>query len=217
MTMEDCFDIECGCCYESSEHDVLMSTNEMYGPDLDLRPGEDMRSTMNTWLQLCPYCGYCATDISVKPADAGVYKSQAYQAALKATDYPKLARRFLAYAVANESSDALTAAQSYLHAAWLCDDARKSASAVECRRRAAEWFIRGEHMADTDQRLDNAVVLVDIYRRCGQFAEAEAKCTAMLAVGELTGVRRDVLKYQQRLIETRDTSAHSVEDYNEAN
>lgn len=217
MTMEDWYDIECGCCHESSEQDVLMSTNEMYGPDLDLRPGEDMRSTMNTWLQLCPYCGYCAMDISVTPADAGIYKSPAYQAALKAADYPKLARRFLAHAIANESSDPLAAAQSYLHTAWLCDDARKSAPAIESRRRAAELFILGEQSADNEQKLNNAVVLVDIYRRCGQFQEAETKCTAILAIQEVTGVMRDVLKYQQRLIEARDTNAHSIEDLDKAN
>ena len=33
-------------------------------PDLDTRPEDLMRSSIDLWIQTCPHCGYCAPDIS---------------------------------------------------------------------------------------------------------------------------------------------------------
>ena len=51
---------ECSVCGENSEQLVLISTNSWGYPDLDLRPPEMQRSTMNVWIQECPHCGYVA-------------------------------------------------------------------------------------------------------------------------------------------------------------
>ena len=56
---------KCSVCGTVSEYMALASTNNLGGgPDLDLRPAEMMRSTMNVWLQRCPGCGYVSEDVS---------------------------------------------------------------------------------------------------------------------------------------------------------
>ena len=54
----------CAICGKMSEQMVLASTNRFGPPDLDLRPPEMERSTMEWWIQECPYCCYVAKDIS---------------------------------------------------------------------------------------------------------------------------------------------------------
>lgn len=56
----------CGVCGGISEQTGLQSTNAFGSPDLDLRPPEMERSTMCYWVQTCPQCGYCASDIAEK-------------------------------------------------------------------------------------------------------------------------------------------------------
>ena len=66
--MSSIIDIErkCWVCGEMSEQAGLASTNRFGSPDLDLRPPEMERSTMEWWLEECPHCGYVANDLSEK-------------------------------------------------------------------------------------------------------------------------------------------------------
>jgi hypothetical protein len=41
----------------------VSTTNEIGSRDLDNRPAEMMRSTIQYWICRCPKCGYCAPDI----------------------------------------------------------------------------------------------------------------------------------------------------------
>jgi hypothetical protein len=210
MTSFDNYNVECGNCGASSAQMVLESTNAFGSPDLDLRPPEMQRSTMDTWLQLCPVCGYCAPDLSQTPADRAVLHSDVYRAALQSADFPELARRFLAFAVAAGSSDPATAAHAYLHAAWVFDDAGHPEQAAESRRQSATWFRRCTPFPEEERGAAMGAVLVDVLRRCGQFAEASAECQTVLASPAAVGTIRKVLEFQHRLILGADTRAHEL-------
>jgi hypothetical protein len=45
-------------CGEVSEQLLISSLNELTPSDLDLRPGQMLRSTMAHWVLRCPSCGY---------------------------------------------------------------------------------------------------------------------------------------------------------------
>ncbi|MDR7422867.1 MAG: hypothetical protein QN174_03495 [Armatimonadota bacterium] len=167
---------------------------------------------MDTWLQLCPKCGYCAPDLSQPPPDPAVLRSEVYRAALRAAEFPELARRFLAFAVAAGPSDPATAALAYLQAAWVCDDAGQPEQAVESRRQSAAWFRRCKPFAATSHGAVMGAILVDVLRRSGQFAEASSECQAALASPGATGVIRKVLEFQQRLIGGSDAGPHSLSE-----
>lgn len=79
MTMIFPKKLRCAVCGRASEHQVLASTNTMGPPDLDLRPEEMQRSTMNVWVQRCPHCGYCARSIEDETEGAAEYlRGEAY-------------------------------------------------------------------------------------------------------------------------------------------
>ena len=57
---------ECSLCGTFSEQQIGKVPTPEGLPDLDSRPSEPMRSSIVFWVQRCPKCGYCATDISLE-------------------------------------------------------------------------------------------------------------------------------------------------------
>ena len=78
---------------------MLGSTSTFGSPDLDLRPAEMQRSTMEVWLQVCPHCRYIAPAISQQVGDLSFVATAEYGTTLDDRRFPELARRFLAYAL----------------------------------------------------------------------------------------------------------------------
>src|SRR5437868_4421446 len=55
----------CRLCATERRQTVLLSSNTFAGgTGLDGRPGGMLRLSMRFWVQRCPKCGYCATDLS---------------------------------------------------------------------------------------------------------------------------------------------------------
>ena len=209
MTTRANASVVCGNCGQTSEQAVIFSTNEMGSPDLDLRPPEGRRSTMDTWLQACPACGHVAEELDEAPADPAVLTTEAYEAALASPGFPPLARRFLAHAVASgAAADPGGAGRSLLRAAWVCDDAGEASLAADCRRRAAAALGEVPEDADAGPR---AAVRVDALRRAGDADEAAAACEAALELPAAAGFLRDVLLFQRRLIGRGDTAAYTLD------
>ena len=59
--------VVCGNCGTENRVIVVGSTNQMYPPDLDWRPGEMARSTLKHQVAECSKCHYCAPDLAEKP------------------------------------------------------------------------------------------------------------------------------------------------------
>ena len=59
--------VVCGNCGTENRVIVVGSTNQMYPPDLDWRPGEMARSTLEYQVAECSKCHYCAFDLAEKP------------------------------------------------------------------------------------------------------------------------------------------------------
>jgi endogenous inhibitor of DNA gyrase (YacG/DUF329 family) len=55
--------VKCSVCGQDSEQGIIMSTNSFGSMDLDMRPPEMERSSMDLWLQECPHCGYVANSL----------------------------------------------------------------------------------------------------------------------------------------------------------
>lgn len=201
----------CSHCNTESSHTVLGSTNAFGSADLDLRPPEMQRSTMRAWLQQCPSCGYVAPDLSAPVPDPAVLASSAYRGLLTDERFPELCRRFLARGSLLAGSSAAEAAHAFLSAAWACDDARLAEQAAACRGRAADHFERLKPFPDTQPGLTQGAVYVDVLRRAGQFAEAEAQCEALLACAAARDVLQQVLLFQQRLIQAKDAGCYTVQ------
>ena len=114
----------CAVCSTESRQPLFRATAPEQAPDLDLRPGEPLRSSIGHWLQQCPRCGYAAPDIrEARPSAARVVAAAPFRALINDAATPALSRRFLAWAHVLEETGAMhEAAEAMLQAAWTADD-----------------------------------------------------------------------------------------------
>ena len=196
----------CGVCGHESRQPGFRPPVPEQAPDLDLRPGEPVRSTMARWLETCPHCGYAAPDITeAHPAGAQAVAAAPYRALIADTAHPVLARRFLAWAHVLEETGALhAAAEATLHAAWVADDLNRDDLARQWRREAVALWRSGPAL-DAEQ----SVRVIDALRRAGDFAEAEGAAEALAALNPPEAVAQ-VTALEVRLIAAEDTGRHSM-------
>ena len=169
-------------------------------PDMDMRPGEPMRSTLRDWVQACGKCGAAAWDLSTLPAATkAVVESAPYHAlSLEAAEDTLLFRRWAMICVA--AGDYEMAAETTLMAAWAADDGADMVEAAKLRRDVAALW--GEP-AD----LPTALRLLDVLRRAGEFAAVETR-GQKLAAGELDEFAAAVVAFQRGRAAARDVGRH---------
>jgi hypothetical protein len=205
-------EVRCAVCGTSAAMNVLASTNAMGSSDLDLRPPEMQRSTMHTWVQQCPQCGFCNGSIEDAPSGSEqLIASPRYRTQLEDERMPELARRFMCAAMVVENEDRRSAAHSKLCAAWDCDDAELPDLASECRRGAIALLEDADELQDPSQAVLESAIIIDMLRRIGDFSLASERCE------QLVGITTDenllaILGFQKDLISAQDTACHSVDE-----
>ena len=143
-------------------------------PDLDMRPGEPVRSTLRDWLQACGTCHAAAPDLSVLPQGAKpVVESAAYRAlSQEAAEDTLLFRRWAMICLA--LGDKAAAAEATLQGAWAADDAADMTEAAKLRRDvAALWSSQADP--------PTALRRLDVLRRAGEFSAVEAEADKLAA------------------------------------
>ncbi|WP_254452495.1 hypothetical protein [Roseicella sp. DB1501] len=196
----------CAVCGTGSRQPPFRPNPPEQAPDLDLRPGEPVRSTMARWLQQCPSCGYAAPNITkAHPAAAQAVAAAPFRALLAETSYPPLARRFLAWAHVLEETGALhAAAEATLQAAWVADDLERDELARHWRLEAVALW-RGGPPLDSEQ----TVRVIDALRRAGAWADAAATAEA-LGLSDPPEAVAQVVGLELRLIAAHDAERHTV-------
>lgn len=172
-------------------------------PDLDHRPGEPARSTLAQWIATCRRCGASGPDLARLhlarlPAGAdAVVRSDEYRALrISGPEMP-----FLRWAlICERGGDAGMAAEATLHAAWALDDAGQDAAGL--RRRAVALF--GEPEGPED-----ALRLIDVLRRAGDFAAAADRADGLDATG-LDENSAAILTFQRDRIAAGDAGRHMI-------
>lgn len=203
--------VSCHVCGTESEHEVVLRATEDGAPDLDTRPPETLRSTMPSWVQRCPACGYCAPDLADGPQKAErVVRTAAYKALVEDMTRPTSANAFLAASAVLEAGASFAeAGWQAVYAAWSCDDAGDEETASECRLRAVELFARAllARQEVTEEPGGSDAVMADLLRRAGRFDESIARAEAGLERASLH--TRRMLVYIIALAAREDRDAHS--------
>ena len=214
MTTIDREEVACGVCNGTVVITVITSTNSFGSPDLDTRPPPMARETISTWVNRCPHCHYCRSDIT---DSAGVNKehvdSDEYQNQLSDSRFSPLVNSFLCEAILErEQPDSRKQFWSLLSAAWACDDDGNIQGSNSCREMASE--VARKCRADGVQYCADAVsedfLLVDVLRRCGKFEEARKVISDTLTSIE-HDVGKAILIYQGRLMDRNDRACHTIE------
>jgi len=201
----------CAVCGHEQEYTEITSTNSFGPMDLDSRPPEMQRSTMDYWIQLCEKCGYSCGHIEDSIPGIGLddLKSEEYQALLNNNTINKLSRAFLlAGHLYSKAKEFRVAGFRYLRAAWAFDDRNESDNAKHARNKAIEnmnIFLEGT--ADTTL----STVSVDLYRRNGRFEEAEERARRLIDSGA-NDVPVKVLEFQILLCKNKDKGCYTVGD-----
>jgi hypothetical protein len=198
--------LRCGVCGTESRHPAFRPAPPEQAPDLDLRPGEPVRSTMARWLQQCPGCGYAAPDITrAHPAAVEAVRAAPFRALLAESGTPPLARRFLAWALVLEETGALhAAAEATLHAAWVADDLGRPELARAWRLDAVALW-RGGPVLDSEQ----TVRVIDALRRAEAWGDASHTAEHLAATDPPDAVAQ-VVALELRLIAAEDAGRHTV-------
>lgn len=205
--------IRCSLCGSESEYTEIRSTNAFGSADLDMRPPEMERSTIDTWVQRCPKCGYCESEVSTsRPGAKALVKGKEYRNQLNDPACPELANSFLCKSILDrEAADYAAATWAIIHAAWACDDSHRAEQARACRYKAAEMLIFTEEHGQQviGQEGASNAILVDLLRRSGQVDRARQVISAKRG-GISVDVIARILDYQTVLIDQNDLSCHTI-------
>ena len=202
---------KCAICGTTNEYRVLTSSNTFGGgPDLDTRPAEMYRSTMNVWIQECPGCGY----ISEKVSDASNVtiewlKSRKYLSCDGITFVSDLAKKFYKYYLINlEDENTEDAFYAVLHAAWACDDKKDDINAKHCRELAislANELIE----SDYDNKDKIRMMKADLMRRACRFDEMIATYASVKFDEDLLN---RIIGFEIEKAKIKDPSCYRIED-----
>ncbi|MFH1147949.1 MAG: tetratricopeptide repeat protein [Pseudomonadota bacterium] len=207
--------VRCSICGTEAEYLGISSTYTFGSPDLDTRPPKMQRSTIIAWVQRCPKCGYCASDVSTaRPEAQAVVIGQEYKDQLNDPTYPKLAASFLCKAILDrEFKDFAAATWALIHAAWACDDSDQTEEAMACRQKAADMLViaeeHGQQVADQDGA--STAMLVDLLRRSGQLEQARITIAARRS-SITADIIALILDFQTGLLDRNDISCHTIDD-----
>ena len=209
MTIITKFEKKCSVCDRTSLQPVLGSTNTWGYPDIDLRPPEMQRSTIDIWLVECPHCGYVASNIENElevPAD--ILKTDEYLTCEGKNFKSKLSERFYKhYLISKEEKDYNSEFLSLLHCAWTCDD-NDDELAVEIRKMALKSMYKIEPQEEDEK---NALKLIeaDLLRRSMQFDEVIRKFKDVILEDK---TQNDIISFQIELSMNKDSDCHTVEE-----
>lgn len=123
---------------------------------------------MPYWVQECPACGACASDLSklspiLREAVTFAVKS------VPADSLPVLARRFAIWSrLATVMKRPYEAAYALIHAAWACDDDCATDAARKFRLEATSKLL----LLEGEGRFDRELQAVDLLRRAQDFERA---------------------------------------------
>lgn len=165
--------VKCFICGAENEFMVLLSSNSYGSMDLDTRPPEMSRSTMDCWVQVCPVCGYVAVRVSEPTiVDRLFLQSDSYKTCDGIVFVSELARAFyrqqLILLSEGRKEDAFFA---LLHASWACDDGNERKNATAVRRKAillADDLLASGESEDCESL---SMVRADLMRRSARFRD----------------------------------------------
>ncbi len=206
-------EVECCICGEKSNHTGIGSTNSFGSPDLDTRPPEMQRSTIYHWIQRCPSCGYCSSDLSKCGENSKeVVNSKEYQDIVRDNEIPEIAASFLAQSYEEEKQKKYAdSAWRAIHAAWICDDENNLESSVRCRKQAITLIKKANDQEQkiADQTGASEAINIDLMRRSGMYQEA-LELSEFVKAKDIEEIIRQVILYEEELIIKKDITAHTI-------
>ena len=201
---------KCAVCGATNAYQVIGSTSSFGAPDLDLRPPMMQRNTIVAWVQVCPECGYVATEVSDPTKVTREWlQSKQYLTCDGIRFASGLAVNFYRqHLICLEDGDLETAFYALLHAAWACDDADDAANAQRMRKLAVP--MAEKLLKDGDENQDNLLLMkADLMRRAGMFDELIKEYSSVRFMDK---IMNQVLEFQIAKAKNKDVACYTVQN-----
>ena len=205
--------MKCSVCGKTSEQPVILSTNNFGYPDLDTRPPEMYRSTMNTWILECPHCGYVAKNEKEElKINEDYLKSNKYKTCNGINFKSDLSKNFYKrYLIESENSEDINAYFALLYCAWACDDSEDLENSKFTRQLAielADKIIKDNKNSNDD--VENLIVMkADLLRRTGEFNQLIKDYERLTLKDELLN---KIIKFQVEKAYEKDNKCYTLEE-----
>lgn len=201
----------CALCGKKSMQLELNSYSVFSSADLDFRPSDMLRGTMEAWIEQCPHCLYASKDISKSPHIKTDILKDIYEKAAFSENMNNLALCFEKYALYLEYKKDLTGAiQNHLGAAWVCDDDGDDMEAIILRTRCLQDVEKMlQKFLTKKKRRKYMLIKADLLRRVRRLKELKEINTEQ---DYLDFASKEILIYQKLLAEKNDFSAHSQDE-----
>jgi len=210
MTMIDEEEIKCSLCGKISKQPVLLSSNQFGYQDLDLRPSEMYRSTINTWVLECPHCGYVATNLEDElTIDTDFLESEEYKTCNGIEFQSKLSEIFYKYyLIQTKKSDDVDSFFAILQCVWTCDDANDEENAKLTRQIAINI---ADKIIESGNERDNKFIVLkaDLLRRSGEFDQLIEEYENLTLGDELLD---NIIKFQVKKAYDKDNNCYTIEE-----
>lgn len=210
MTMIDVEEIKCSVCGKTSEQPVLLSSNQFGYKDLDLRPSEMYRSTINTWVLECPHCGYVAKNLEDElTIDKDFLKSEQYKTCDDIEFQSKLSEKFYKnYLIQTKKSDDVDSFFAILQCVWTCDDVHDENNSKLTRHIAINI---ADKIIESGKDIDNnfMVMKTDLLRRAREFNQLIEEYENLTLGDELLD---NIIKFQVKKAYEKDDKRYTMEE-----
>jgi len=224
----------CCICGFESEQKELLSTSEFESSDLDMRPGNPRRSTMQHWVESCSNCGYVNEDIHEKAflekemvydiINSEPYKNcmnisfpsyiaedffrSAYIAKETLVRLPPKKLLFNKASISNECFNALQCC------AWECDDYEDYKElAKRIRKLAIPYLINSiPDSRDKEERFTKILILADLYRRSEQYEKVVELLNKKRISRFSEPIHKSIALFQIEKAKQEDSGCYNLDD-----
>ena len=201
--------VNCMMCGTEVEVKHSLSNVDILDTDLDLRPRGVARLTEKNSVQFCPTCGYATFDLEkdITYGRRELLQTPEYLEVFHNEELKEDVKKFYLLGLTLDSVDEFQrSASSFLRASWCADDAGNTEWMIKSRKRAIVEYLKSDF---TWRNAQVIAIVVDCYRRIGEFDEAIATIQKFGLDNVSDIVIKKVLEFQIELCKKQDTSVHT--------
>lgn len=210
MTTMDVEESKCSVCGKTSKQPVILSFNQLGYEDLDLRPPEMYRSTIDAWVRECPHCGYVAENLEDElTIDKDFLESEQYKTCDDIKFQSKLSEIFYKnYLIQTKKSEDVDSFFAILYCAWTCDDAHDEDNSRITRYIAINI---ADKIIESGKDIDNNYIVIkaDLLRRVCEFNQLIEEYENLTLGDELL---EDIIKFQVKKAYEKDDKCYTMEE-----
>lgn len=201
--------VNCMMCGAEVEVKHSLSNVEILDTDLDLRPRGVARLTEKNSVQFCPNCGYATFDLEkdITYGRRELLQSPEYTEVFHDELLKEDIKKFFLLGLTLDAVDEFQrSANQFLRASWCADDAGNKEWMIKSKKRAIGEYLKSDFTWKNAQVI---AIVVDCYRRIGEFDEAIAIIDKFGLDNVSDIVIKRVLEFQIELCNKKDDAVHT--------